>query len=198
MIKYVYIITILTPMVILKAQNDSLSKKLNWLSHFAGIDVGYSEYGDKTISGYKAETNLNYVFNPHYFIAKAQLGVAPATNFGTLKKGFIGIGFSTKTNKMFSWHLITGVGMVSATKEFSVIEKDNFNYVRTYSFFCSTQFIETGIYSKPIRKIPLIVGINLQLYKSTIAPNDLSALYYVGYYQTTPNINFSINYKLNR
>lgn len=198
MIKYVYIITILTPMVILKAQNDSLSKKLNWLSHFAGIDIGYSEYGDKTISGYKAETNLNYVFNPHYFIAKVQLGVAPATNFGTLKKGFIGVGFSTKTNKKLSWHLITGVGRVLSSNAYTRNEpgSNTATIKRTYEFYCETFYLETGFYSQPLKHKKFVLGLNAVLSTYTIYN---IAYYPLSFYtMLSPNINFSINYNLNR
>lgn len=181
---------------ITKAQTDSLLKRSNRFCHFAGIDIGYSGYDP--ICEYKAETNVNYVFNPQYFIAKVQLGIAPATNFGTLKKGFIGIGFSTKTNKVFSWHLITGLGIVSpTTKTYTRYESygNNPKVERSYGFSCGTPYIETGFYVKPMKQKRLILGLNVVAYSYDIYDLDFAHVYYNG---PAPNINFSINYKLNK
>jgi hypothetical protein len=193
-----YLIALLFSVLFVNAQKDSIRKKPEVLSHFAGIDIGYTGYDH--ISGYKAETNLNYVFNPQYFIAKVQLGIAPGTNFGTLIKGFVGIGFSTKTNKVFSWHLMHGMGAISPTKDYTIYEPNGNNpkVERTYHFFCRTLYVETGFYSKPLKHKRLILGLNALVFISSIIDSRSSRINYDRESVLTPNINFSIKYKLSK
>lgn len=194
MLKQTYILLFYLVSICCFSQKDSSSGRWPNLNHFVGIDFGYSGY-DK-IADYKGEVNLNYVFNPQYFMVKAQFGVAPFTNFGTLKKGFISMGFSTKSNKAISWHMLTGVGIISPTKSPVVLLYDNL-YYNTFTFYSRTFYFETGIYIKPIKSKKWIYGINFQLYKASIANIQSN---YVGRLVNAiiPNINFNINYKLNK
>lgn len=119
--------------------------------HIAGIDAGYSHY--PSIVGFKGEANLNYVFNPYNFMVKAQLGIAPATNFGTMSKGFVSIGYTTCMDRFVSWHLLTGAGGVLS-------EKNN----PDYNFEGGPVILESGFYIKPLKETSMLIGINASFF----------------------------------
>jgi hypothetical protein len=170
------------------AQKDSLGTKSEWLSHFIGIDFGYTSYDN--IIGFKGETNINYVFNPHYFCAKIQLGVSPGSNFGALKKGFASIGFSTKTNKFLSWHFLTGLGIVAPSDTYQV----NRTYdTITYTFYMQSAFFESGFYLRPLKNKRLSIGLNSQVYRLTVHDGGK---YPPIHDKPTLTINLSLNLKL--
>ncbi len=169
------------------AQTDSVRHKN--FNHFAGIDFGYTSY-DKVI-GFKGETNINYVFNPYYFCAKIQLGISPGTNFGTLKKGVVSIGFSTKTNKFLSWHLLTGTGIVEPSNTY--IEPPS---PVKYVFYLHSLFLESGFYLRPIKNKRVLIGLNSVVHRVTVSDN--AHKYPPIHGKPTLNINLSINIKLNK
>jgi hypothetical protein len=190
MIKKIYIVIILFSVLLVSAQQDSIGRKSEWLSHFAGIDFGYTSY-DKII-GFKGETNINYVFNPYYFCAKIQLGIAPNTNFGTLKKAFVSVGFSTKTNKFLSWHLLTGLGIIDPSKLYA----ENINYPVTYNLYIRTFYFESGFYVKPKKNKRIIIGLNTVLHRTTV--DDNVSKYAPIHQIPTLNFNLSLNLKINK
>jgi hypothetical protein len=113
--KNIYIIGFIFYFHIVNAQTDVINKP-NPITHLIGIDLGYSNYG--YLKPNNVEANLNYVFNPHFFCVKAQFGFTPVTDYGTLTKIFVSMGFSTKICKVFSWHLLTGFGGVIPSKSY--------------------------------------------------------------------------------
>lgn len=117
------------------------------IKHIAGINVGYSHY--PAIVDFKGEANLDYIFNPYNFMVKAQLGIAPATNFGTITKAFLSIGYTTKMDKLISWHLLTGAGGIIPGKNNS-----------PYNFSGGPLFVESGFYIKPQKERNWLLGIN--------------------------------------
>jgi hypothetical protein len=160
---------------------QEVDKKSAHLNHLIGIDVGYSDYSNYVKS--IGEVNLDYIFNPYYFCVKSQLGFAPATNFGTLTKAYISIGFSTKTDKVLSWHLLTGIGGVFPSKS-----------CYDMSFSTNNIFLETGFYIRPFKNKRSVFGLNTVLMPYTIYYNNSR------WWVSAPslNINVSYNIKLNK
>ena len=179
--KYIYIYTAILITQFVNAQTQEVNKPSN-ITHLAGIDVGYTNYGN--IHNY-GEVNLNYVFNPHYFCVKSQLGIAPGTDYGNLTKIIISMGFSTKISKPFSWHLLTGYGRVISTQPY---------YNRTLS--ASGLFIETGFYIKPSKTKRHVFGLNISVLPVEYSPTSRWA----AFPESGPafNINISYNLKLNK
>lgn len=161
------------------------------LNHLVGIDIGYNERS--TIVGAKGEVNLNYVFNPRYFCIKAQVGIAPTTNFGILKKGFFSAGFSTKIDKLVSWHLLAGVANVVPSNKYRV-EYSNGSHT-TYTFSVFSFLLETGFYIRPKENKRVVFGINSVVHRYMIDGGDK---YPVVNDQLMLNVNFSVNLLLNR
>ena len=188
---YIFILLFITSLMC--SQNDSLRHPN--MNHFLGVDFGYTSYN--YMVGNKGSTNLNYVLNPYYLCVKVQVGIAPGTNFGTLTKGFISIGFSTLSNKFLSWHLLTGLGFIKPSKSYSVIEYNNKNSHTTTNTFASHPFfIETGFYIKPSKKQRIIIGLNSVLHRVSI--DDGSGIYSPYFNNDVINLNLSINLKLNK
>lgn len=189
MIKNIYIFIFLTLNLLVISQTDSIIKKGSNVNHLVGVDIGYSKYFK--IVNFKGETNLNYVFNPHLFCIKAQVGVAPFTYFGNLLKAKASMGFSTRINKPVSWHFLTGLGIVYAP----VNESEN------STFSAGPFFIETGFYFNLLKKRKIIFGLNTMVSPMTYYyDNGHSPGIYNSYYESSysGNINVSINYRFNR
>ncbi len=175
------------------SQSD-VTKQKNVI-HLVGLDAGYTSY-DRFVD-FKGEANLNYLFNPYYFCAKIQLGVAPGTKFGALKKGFISIGFSTKMDRFLSWHLLLGAGIVDPSKTYNVTEyygSNGYSQERIYTFYCHTLLLETGFYFKPIKDKRIICGFNSVINRYTI--DDDVSKYPPIHGAPIINLNLSINFKL--
>jgi hypothetical protein len=128
---------------------------------------------------------LNYIFNPHYFCVKSQLGVAPNTDYGNLTKIFVSLGFSTKIDKTFSWHLLTGYGCVIPSQKY-------YNSTLSVSNF----FIETGFYIKPSKTKRHVFGLNTTAIPSTIQYDITNKIN--GEKGIAFNLNLSYNLKLNK
>lgn len=176
---YIYIAIFITQFV--NAQTEEANEPSN-ITHLAGIDVGYTTYGENIHNN--GEINLNYVFNPHYFCVKSQFGVAPSTDYGNLTKFFISLGFSTKISKPFSWHLLTGYGHVIPSQKNG-----------HYTLFSSGLFIETGFYVKPSKTKRHIFGLNISAIKTEFRSDSR---YYWSSFAPSLNINISYNLKLNK
>lgn len=121
------------------------------IKHIVGIDAGYSQY--PSIVAFKGEANLNYIFNPYNFMIKAQFGIAPATNFGAMSKGFASIGYTTSMDRLVSWHLLTGIGGVLSGK--SKVD---------YNFEGGPVILESGFYIKPLKEKSTLIGIDASFY----------------------------------
>lgn len=176
----------------INSQNEL--KKPSNINHLIGIDFGYTKHN--VLVGNKGDINLNYVFNPHLFCFKTQLGVAPATNFGNLYKVFLSVGFSTKTNKLISWHLLAGFGSIEASKNYNLYI--NNSTPTSFKFYAKSLIIESGFYLKPLKNNNIIFGINSVAYRLNINnPNRGTKSSYLTD-AITLNINLSLNIKLNR
>jgi hypothetical protein len=192
--KNIFIFILLLTNLVIYSQKDTIIRKN--IIHFVGIDGGYTSY-DKVVD-FKGETNLNYIFNPYFFCAKLQLGVAPGTKFGTLKKGFISIGFSTKMDRFLSWHFLVGAGIIEPSKSYNIENYNSNGYLqeKIYTFYAHTILFESGFYIKPISNKRIIIGVNSVFHRLTISDN-------INKYPQKPNdptinINLSINIKLNK
>ena len=177
---YIYIAILITQFV--NAQTDEVNKPSN-ITHLAGVDVGYTTYGEYINNN--GEINLNYVFNPHYFCVKSQVGIAPGTAYGNLTKIIVSLGFSTKIYKPISWHLLTGIGLVTSTQPY---------YNRTLS--AGGLFIETGFYVKPSKTKRHVFGLNISELPMELIPTSRWAAFAYG--GPAFNINISYNLKLNK
>lgn len=132
---------------------------------------------------------MNYVFNPGYFCTKAQIGIAPATNFGVLTKMFFTAGFSTKTNKLISWHLLLGIGGVGSSKR----------YYNDFSMSAGGIVLETGFYVKPFKLKKHVFGLNFTTTEHVIYRSDKyreGNRIYAGI--NVINLNLSYNIKINK
>lgn len=170
--KYICGIALLCLVYTAKAQN---------IKHIVGIDIGYSDY--PAIVDFKGEANLNYIFNPYNFMVKAQCGLAPATNFGTMTKAFLSIGYTTKMDRLISWHLLTGVGGIIPGKNSSA-----------YNFVGGPVIVESGFYIKPQKEKIWLLGIN-----ASVIPFSYKGIKDFHDYGNgiTPCINISYNLILN-
>ncbi len=191
MLKALYILIFYLLSSLAFAQKDTSNVRWPNMNHFVGIDVGYSGY-DK-VAGYNGEFNFNYVFNPQYFMIKTFYGFAPSTNFGNLKKAVFSMGFSTKSNKLISWHMLTGIISVVPEKEYSL--KIN-NYEDIHNLMSGFWYLETGFYVKPKKLKRILFGLNASMYSVTIWNNAGLQGPYIN--RWILNTNFSVNYKLNR
>lgn len=179
MLKNIYIQILLLNCLFIYGQTED--KKISDINHYAGLDIGYSAY-PKFVNN-NLEYNLNYFFNPHYFCMKSQFGIAPATNMGILYKAFFTMGFSTKTTKIVSWHLLSGVGMVAPQKSY----KEN-------TFQSLGPIIESGFYLNFFKDKNKLIGINSVVFTEQYQ--------YAGYRYSgnaiSVNFNISFNLRLNK
>lgn len=188
MIKNIYIFIFIVLNFFGFSQADTLLKKQIKINHLIGIDFGYSKYFK--IVDFKGETNVNYIFNPHLFCIKVQIGIAPSTYFGNLMKTKASMGFSTRINKPVSWHFLTGLGIV-----YSPVNKSE-----NSSFTAGPFFIESGLYFNLFKKRNIFIGLNTMACRmSYYYDNGNSPGIYNSYSNNSYayNINFSFNYRLN-
>ncbi|MBX3162976.1 MAG: hypothetical protein KF900_00730 [Bacteroidetes bacterium] len=164
------------------------SKAQNNLTALVGVDLGYSTYFKRV--GYKGEANLNCLFAYKHLALNVNGGIAPFTNFGTIVKRSASIGFTTKMDKKFSWHLLLGFIIGGTEKEKYVDELNN----RNYWFSIGGPSISTGFYYK-IKQSNCLVGFNTGF---SFCALGQPYRYYI-YYSNAPFLygKLSLNYKLN-
>jgi len=158
-------------------------------THLAGVGLGYPT-GEPLI-GYKGEINFNYLYAYDHFLTKIGTGMAPNTNFGTLKKLFVTIGFTTKLHRLITWQILLGAGDGSIGAE---------NYItdsKKYSLYIGPLISESSFYVNPFKKKNILFALNFGLAK--VATRNENVTYHSMY--ELGGVFFaslSVNYKLNR
>ena len=159
--------------------------------HIIGLDIGYATWPGKV--GYMGEANFNYFYAYKHLCAKVELGMAPATHFGNIKKIFLTAGFTTDLNKKFSYHITLGLGGLPGDNTYS-----DGTYV--YDYVTSGWVLSNGIFYQPFKNNKLSFGLNISTTSYYIYPNGtfltsvFNSLADEGFVLFT---NLSFNYKIN-
>ena len=107
--------TIKISALILLLVNANLKSQVK---HIAGLGIGVT-YGSPLPSEQqlRPEANLNYNLIYKFLLVKADVALLPVTKFGLQFRPFIHLGFTTKIEKVVSWHLCGGFGYLGATQK---------------------------------------------------------------------------------
>jgi len=179
MFKNLTIIIILISNLFAHAQKDSLAGKSK-INNLICIEGGYTTR--HILVGNKGDIGLSYIYNHKHFLAKSKISFTPNSNFGLLTKFFINAGFTTKINKVISWHFLGGVGITFAEKNYDVPNEN------TYSYSSLSPILETGFLYNPVNLKHYLFGVNCSSYVETIHYEIRT-----GYYENERNIVFNPN-----
>jgi hypothetical protein len=111
--------------------------------------------------GNKAEFNVGYIFRYKHLFSKLNYGCTPGSNFGTVAKYFLTIGYTSNIDKTVSWHILGGGGLVGGNKVYSVNGRDLY-------FGTLTPLIEGGLAVIPFKNKDILIGLDGTCFKTRI------------------------------
>jgi hypothetical protein len=160
-------------------------------SHFAGVDLGVT-FSNATYDPYRPELNLNYFLALKLFAIKTQFSLQPISELGLRTRSFLAIGFTTWPQKKVSWHLLTGIGFVTARKIINMDESSIYGSGLYGLNTLGTPIISSGFYIKPNIDKRIVFSLDaVFFYEPYLANGQVE--------QTLPiSFAFSINYILNK
>ncbi|MBC7695085.1 MAG: hypothetical protein H7141_06510 [Burkholderiales bacterium] len=181
--QFVVIFFLISAVSFLKSQTKN--------QHIIGLNVDYSTM--PTIINAHLGTNFTYLYAYKYFCIRAEFGVLPGSNFGTLIKTCLNFGATTNLNNPISFHAVTGIGGLTATQTF---QYNNF----VYDAEIGNVTIDLGVLVRPLKNDRFFLGLDMMLTGYDVYPKG---------YMTEPIreknsfrgkvffFNLSVNYKIN-
>jgi hypothetical protein len=175
-------------LLVLKVNANAQTKN----HHIVGLNIEYSTM--PKIIGARLGTNFTYLYAYKHFCAKLELGALPRSNFGTMIKTCLNVGFTTNMNQPISIHAVAGIGGLTTTNTYLY---KGYNYDAEIGNVTA----DVGILVRPSKNERLFVGMDLMFSAYDVYPTDEMEIHLFegsSYRGLLLFCNFSINYKLNK